>query len=159
MGLSLAAFSGQKIPVPTGAAWAQGNTRHPVPKIMEPPKRDYNFYDVVQGSKLFQQNCSACHGQQAQGHPQWRQPPVPGKPTAPPLNGTGHSWHHPKDGLMQTIRHGTSEMGGNMPSWRDRLTDTQIGQIISWFQSRWPDELYAAWLETDRKARKSRLVR
>jgi mono/diheme cytochrome c family protein len=42
-----------------------------------------------------------------------------------------------------------------MPSWKDKLTDAQIEQIIAWIQSRWPDEIYAAWLETERKARKS----
>ncbi len=40
-----------------------------------------------------------------------------------------------------------------MPSWKDKLTDAQIEQIIAWVQSRWPDEIYAAWLLTEEKAR------
>ncbi len=154
-GLLLTACSERQTPSPAAAAKTQGSMRHPIPTITEPPKRDYNFSDVVQGGKLFQQSCAACHGQQAQGHPQWRQPMVPGKPTAPPLNGTGHSWHHLKAGLKQTIKHGTVGTGGNMPSWKDKLTDAQIDQILAWIQSRWPDEIYAAWLITEEKARKS----
>jgi len=149
--LLLAACSEQETPRP--AAKAQGGMRHPIPKITEPPKRDYKFSDVVQGGKLFQQNCASCHGPQAQGHPQWRQPMVPGKPTAPPLNGKGHSWHHPKAGLRHTIQQGTVREGGNMPSWKGKLTDAQIEQTIAWIQSRWPDEIYAAWLITEERAR------
>ncbi len=157
VGLLLTACGEQQ--TPSRAAKTQGSMQHPIPKITEPPKRDYGFSDVVQGGKLFRQNCAACHGQLAQGNPQWRQPGVSGKSAAPPLNGTGHTWHHPKAGLKHTIKQGTIRTGGSMPPWKDKLTDAQIEQIIAWMQSHWPDEIYAAWLETDKKARKSRPAR
>lgn len=152
----LAACSDQQAPPPAAAAKTpaaaktQGNMHHPIPKITEPPKREYSFSDVTEGGKLFRENCAACHGQQAQG-----QQAVAGKPPAPPLNGTGHAWHHPKIRLMQTIMQGTVSKGGNMPSWKDKLSEKQIEQVIAWMQSRWRDEIYAAWLQTEKKARNS----
>ena len=47
-----------------------------------------------QGQKLFQQNCSTCHGAYGEGAKNWRTPDEQGKNPAPPLNGTGHAWHH-----------------------------------------------------------------
>jgi len=134
----------------------RGTMQHPIPKVTGPVKREYySFSTVVQGGKLFQKNCATCHGQQAQGDPNWRKP-APGIPAAPPLNGTGHSWHHPKEGLKQTILHGTRAMGGGMPSWKDKLTEAQIDQILAWVQSRWPDDIYLAWSRTDALAKKSK---
>jgi len=37
-----------------------------------------------------------------------------------------------------------------MPAWRDKLSDDEIDDIIVWFQSRWPDQVYAAWQRMDR---------
>ncbi|MFV1975752.1 MAG: c-type cytochrome [Candidatus Scalindua sp.] len=156
-GLLLSSCGKQDASSPAAAARTRGSMQHPIPKVTGPVKRDYNsFSTVVQGGKLFQKNCAACHGQQAQGHPKWRKPMVAGKPTAPPLNGTGHSWHHPKEGLKLTILHGTVAMGGAMPAWKDKLTDTEIDQILAWIQSRWPDDIYLAWRKTDDLAKASK---
>ena len=67
----------------------------------------------------------------------------------PPLNGTAHAWHHPRKALIYTIKNGTQAIGGNMPAWKDKLTDDEIESIILWFQSKWPDELYQAWAQRD----------
>ena len=140
----------------SSGANSRGSMQHPIPKVTEPVIREYySFSTVAQGGKLFQKNCATCHGQQAQGDPNWRQP-APGIAAAPPLNGKGHSWHHPKEGLKQTIMHGTAAMGGGMPAWKDKLTEAQIDQILAWVQSRWPDDIYLAWSRTDKLAKKSK---
>lgn len=107
---------------------------------------------LARGSQLFRANCATCHGQNGEGAPNWHQPGPDGKWPAPPLNGSGHAWHHPYPVLVRTIRDGTKAIGGNMPAWKDTLADGDIRAIIAWFQSRWPEEIYRAWSGMDRQA-------
>ncbi|MEJ2362733.1 MAG: cytochrome c [Gammaproteobacteria bacterium] len=111
--------------------------------------RNQNTAQIQRGHQLFEQNCAACHGANAQGAANWSKPGPDGKYPPPPLNGTGHAWHHPKRALILTIQHGTIRLGGNMPAWQGRLSIQDSEDIIAWFQSLWPDELYAAWLRRD----------
>lgn len=107
---------------------------------------------LAQGERIFQANCAACHGAQAQGAPNWERPGADGKYPPPPLDGSAHAWHHPRSALRQVIKEGTVYLGGNMPAWGDKLSDAEIDAAIAWFQSRWPDEIYAAWREIDARA-------
>ena len=116
--------------------------------------RQQDFATITRGAKLFQENCASCHGDKGQGHPTWQQPGADGKYFAPPLNGTGHAWHHPAAALKQTIKQGTLARGGSMPAWGEKLSDAEIDAIIAWFQSQWPDEIYAAWQRMDSGSRK-----
>ncbi len=120
-------------------------------------KRSFDFARLTRGEKLFQQNCATCHGQEAQGVSNWRQrDDAGGKFPAPPLNGTGHAWHHPQKALISTIQNGTVRMGGSMPPWRDKLSDQDIGDIINWFQSKWTDEIYTVWYQRNKQLEKAR---
>ena len=101
----------------------------------------YNSQQVAQGQELYADNCAACHGPQAQGADQWMQPDAQGNRPAPPLNGTGHTWHHSLEDLTQTINQGR----GNMPAWQSKLTEEEITATLAWIQSRWPAQTYAAW--------------
>ena len=101
--------------------------------------------EYSQGQKLFQAVCSSCHGNDAQGAKDWRKPDKDGKNLAPPLNGTGHTWHHSNESLTNTIKNGTAKIGGNMPAWKNKLTDREIKLILLWIKAQWPDELYTAW--------------
>lgn len=116
-------------------------------KVSVPRNQDAG--QIQRGYQLFRQNCSQCHGSNAQGAPNWSQPDANGKYPAPPLNGTGHAWHHPMKALVSTIKFGTARIGGSMPAWKDRLSEQDINDIIAWFQSQWPDEIYAAWQRMD----------
>ena len=107
---------------------------------------------IQRGRQLYLKNCTVCHGINAEGSPDWRQRDAEGKFPPPPLNGTGHAWHHPQRALMDTIKNGTQRLGGNMPPWKDRLSDAEIELIILWFQTQWPDQLYEAWQRMDREA-------
>jgi mono/diheme cytochrome c family protein len=103
---------------------------------------------VAAGAKLFRRNCAACHGWNAEGTvADWREPGPDGKMPPPPLNGTAHTWHHPRSGLMLAIRQGTVRIGGNMPAWKGKLSDAQISATIDYLISLWPEEVYQAWLK------------
>lgn len=109
------------------------------------PMRDVDYAKVASGARLFRMNCAECHGNQAQGAANWQQRDANGMFPAPPLNGTGHAWHHPKKMLHYVIANGSPGGQGNMPAWGDKLSDEEIDAIIAWFQSKWPDQVYAAW--------------
>jgi len=115
--------------------------------------RQLDFSQVSMGGRLFQKNCAECHGVDAQGDPNWRQRDADGMFPPPPLNGTGHAWHHPRDILHDVIANGSPQGMGKMPAWRNKLSDEEIGAIIAWFQAKWPDQVYTAWYRMDRKAR------
>ena len=117
------------------------------------PVRKMDFTQISRGGKLYQQNCAVCHGKQAEGAPNWQQMDANDKFPPPPLNGSAHAWHHPKSVLVDTIKNGTAKLGGNMPAWKDKLSNEQINDIIAWFQSKWSDEIYSAWYEMDQRSR------
>lgn len=110
---------------------------------------------VAEGERLYQANCAECHGKAAQGAFDWRRRLPDGSFPPPPLNGSGHAWHHPKPMLHNVIKHG-SPGGGKMPAWKDKLNDAQIEAVIAWFQSLWPEPIYEAWAERDARAKVSR---
>ena len=113
----------------------------------------YTFSQVTEGARLYRDNCAVCHGDTAQGDAGWRQIGADGKYPAPPLNGTGHGWHHPLSVLFVTVKNGSPGGQGNMPAWKDTLTDDEIVAAIAWFQSKWPKEIYTAWYQRDQQAR------
>lgn len=109
------------------------------------PERWYTDEQVQIGEAVFQAECAVCHGDQAEGADDWQRRDDDGYFPAPPLNGTAHAWHHPKDELRMIIRDGRN----NMPGFTDRLDDAEIDAAIAWFQSHWSDDVYEAWLEYD----------
>ena len=121
--------------------------------VKSKPRRWYSPEQVPLGQDLFAQQCAACHGEAAQGAFNWRQKQPDGKFPPPPLNGTGHAWHHPLGALHAYIKHARPDGQGNMPPFKDELTDDQIANVIAWFQSKWPDELYEQWSAIDARAK------
>lgn len=121
-----------------------------------PVERKTDFAQIMRGQRLFEANCAVCHGVQAQGAPHWRTRDADGKFPPPPLNGTGHAWHHPLSALRHVIANGSPGGQGDMPAWKGRLSAQQIDDVIAWFQSTWPDQAYQAWAEIDRRSRAAR---
>lgn len=109
--------------------------------------RWYTDDQVTQGDILFQQNCAACHGQNAQGTTEWKTTDANGNYPPPPLDGTAHTWHHDLTLLKSTIKEGGKKLGGVMPGFEGRLSERDIDRVIAFFQSKWPDELYQKWAE------------
>ena len=100
--------------------------------------------ELSQGSELFTQNCSSCHGVEGGG----QNPESPnggmldgGGYLAPALNGTGHAWHHPNSVLFKTIKHGSIASDSSMRAFSNRLSDKEIVMIIHYFKSLWPDPI------------------
>lgn len=106
-------------------------------------KRD--FSTVMQGAKIFRKNCSVCHGHHGEGNPGWRTRGADGKLFPPPLNGTGHAWHHTLPILRQRVLYGGIPTGGSMPPFRKKLKMPEIDAIIAWLQSRWPEDIMKKW--------------
>jgi len=111
-----------------------------------PIERWYSAEHVTRGSAVYTEHCAGCHGQNGEGTTNWRQRTADGKFPPPPIDGTGHAWHHPINVLGAQIKFGAPGGQGSMPGFADKLSDEQIVDVIAWFQDRWSDELYAAWL-------------
>ena len=115
-------------------------------------KRDVNFLSFSRGLKLYQKNCASCHGKNAEGTSDWRKTDSDGMFPPPPLNGTGHTWHHPTKVLVNIIKNGTAKIGGKMPAWKEKLSEQEINDILTWIKAQWPDEIYAAWYTNDQSS-------
>ncbi|OOZ36501.1 c-type cytochrome [Solemya elarraichensis gill symbiont] len=109
--------------------------------------RWYADDQVKRGEKLFSENCASCHGQNAEATQNWKQPGTDGKYPPPPLHGSAHAWHHPMSILRRQIRSGWIPLGGNMPPFKEKMSATEIDDVIAYFQSKWSDRIYMLWEE------------
>ncbi|MBT3347301.1 MAG: cytochrome c [Thiotrichales bacterium] len=107
--------------------------------------RWYSEQQVEQGKELFKLHCATCHGPEAASVYNWRDLDENGKYPAPPLNGSGHTWHHSLSLLKKTVREGGLSIGGQMPSFKDMLSDEEIDSILAWVQTHWSDKIYSIW--------------
>jgi mono/diheme cytochrome c family protein len=112
-------------------------------------ERNIDPVQYSRGARLYQLNCAKCHGKNAEGTPTWRKTEDDGMFPPPPLNGTGHTWHHPTKVLVNLIKDGTAKIGGKMPAWKDKLSEQEIHDILTWIKAQWSDEIYAAWYTND----------
>ena len=143
--LLLAACSDKPAPVKTSGAPAPAPPATTVPHGLDAKL-------VARGGEIYKANCVACHGANAEGAPNWSKKGADGKFPPPPLDASGHGWHHPKSALVQTIREGTLKLGGGMPAWKDKLTDDDIEAVLSWIQARWPEDVYKSWVLMDERS-------
>lgn len=100
---------------------------------------------IAQGQELYQANCASCHGKNRQGQANWRQRKPDGKLPAPPLDGSGHSWHHPDQQLIAMITQGVEAMApagykSDMKGFGDELSDAEIRAILAYVKSEWPEQ-------------------
>jgi len=136
------------LPLATTASWTYGDGSQPVAAeagAAEKNARGLLMANIHRGAQLFAQNCARCHGDKAEGAPNWHIPGADGKFPPPPLNGTAHTWHHPRAALAMQIRNGSKKIGGNMPAFGDKLAEQDISAVIDFLSSRWPDPIYEAW--------------
>ncbi len=115
-----------------------------------PRDRHFDTAQLTRGKALFEQNCARCHGSDAEGAFRWRVQQPDGTYLPPPLNGTGHAWHHPRAALIGVIDNGTQPQG-NMPAWQPKLSQAQISDIVTWLESLWPKRTYDEWWQMNRR--------
>lgn len=102
---------------------------------------------LKQGKLLFQQNCAACHGSSAESVANWKERNNDGNYPPPPLDGSGHTWHHSPQLLKKTIKQGGIQNDGVMPPFGSLLNEADMESIIAYFQSKWPDRIYRSWAD------------
>ena len=112
---------------------------HEVTIVVEPEQIIY------EGKALYLANCATCHGDNLQGNPNWRsETDKDGQRVPPPLNGTGHTWHHSPDQLFQMIKYGLKIYDENYEGkmvGNENLTNKEIYSLLAYIKSVWPEEL------------------
>ncbi len=114
-----------------------------------PVSLDRKNVDLVkQGELVYNANCARCHGANLAGQPNWRARKPDGKLPAPPHDASGHTWHHPNAVLLSIVRDGLVPPNApegyqsDMPAFKKTLTEAQIVAVLSFIQSRWPDDIW-----------------
>ena len=100
---------------------------------------------IEMGKQLYNNNCASCHGANLQGADNWKSLDEDGHRKAPPLNGTGHAWHHSDEQLYQIIKYGLAKFvknyQGKMMGFGDVLSDTEITSVLAYMKSTWPKDI------------------
>ena len=101
---------------------------------------------IARGKIVYESNCVSCHQVNLVGAENWKGLDEDGHRKAPPLNGTGHSWHHDDATLHNIIKHGLAKLvknyEGKMIGFGDKINDKQIDSVLSYIKSHWEDEIY-----------------
>ena len=109
--------------------------------------RWYSPAMVSSGARIFAASCASCHGASGEGAANWQQRGADGFFPPPPLNGSGHTWHHPLSALRATIERGGTAFGGKMPAFKGQLDRRRQDAVIAYIQSLWPSAIYTAWAQ------------
>ena len=114
----------------------------------------HNHYPITTDSKImiakgklaYENNCISCHQVNLSGAENWKELDEDGHRKAPPLNGTGHTWHHDDKTLHSIIKYGLAKLvsnyQGKMAGFGDVLNDDEIDNILAYIKSYWPKEKY-----------------
>jgi len=105
--------------------------------------------DISRGMELYIDNCASCHMDNLAGNSEWKSSlDDDGQRFPPPLNGTGHTWHHAPQQLFVIIRYGYKKMDSNyqgkMLENKD-LRDEEIWSIIKYIKEMWPENIRAKY--------------
>ena len=110
-----------------------------------PITRDSPFM-IIRGKIIYENNCVSCHQVNLVGAENWNGLDEDGHRKAPPLNGTGHTWHHDDETLHKIIKYGLvgiiSDYEGKMGGFKDNLNDKDIDSVLAYIKSFWPDDYY-----------------
>ena len=101
---------------------------------------------IAKGKIAYQNNCVSCHMIDLDGAKNWKDVDEDGHRKAPPLNGTGHTWHHDDKTLHAIIKYGLSKLvknyEGKMIGFEENLSDKDIDSILAYIKSYWPKDKY-----------------
>lgn len=105
-----------------------------------------NSDTIALGAAVYAKHCAACHGQNLEGQPNWKETLPNGRRPAPPHDDTGHTWHHNDRWLFRVVERGMvppmARPGyeSDMPAFGDKLSDAEIRAVISFLKSWWSEE-------------------
>jgi mono/diheme cytochrome c family protein len=110
---------------------------------------------VKSGRAIYGQQCASCHGVDAQGAPNWKEPDERGELPAPPQNAEGHTWRHSDTMLYEMITKGMRDPFNSttrltMPPFGDVLSPEQIQAVIAYLKTLWTPEQRAFQSEESR---------
>ena len=101
---------------------------------------------TARGKIIYQNNCISCHQVNLVGVENWKELDDDGHRKSPPLNGTGHTWHHDDATLHNIIKYGLVKLvknyQGKMLGFEDKLKDKDIDSVLTYIKSFWPDDIY-----------------
>jgi mono/diheme cytochrome c family protein len=89
------------------------------------------------GAKIFDTNCSSCHGASGQGIP-GAIPPLADNPVA--TGDAAKAIHIVKYGLTGTIAVAGKTFNGQMPAWSGTLTNGDIAAVLTYLRSSWQNK-------------------
>ena len=101
---------------------------------------------IARGKIAYENNCVSCHMINLAGAKNWKGVDEDGHRKAPPLNGTGHTWHHDDKTLHAIIKNGLAKLvknyEGKMMGFEDKLSDKDIDSVLAYIKSYWPKDKY-----------------
>ena len=110
---------------------------------------------IKKGKILYNQYCVSCHQANLAGATNWQGLDEDGHRKAPPLNGTGHTWHHTDELLHRMIKYGFAKLiknyEGKMMGFGDEISDEGIDNILSYIKSYLKDDIYEYHLEMSKQ--------
>ena len=102
--------------------------------------------NIFKGKVLYEQHCASCHMVNLAGAADWKGVDKDGHRKAPPLNGTGHTWHHSDEILHKIIKLGFAKLinnyEGKMYGFGEKINDEGIDNLLSYIKSYWADDIY-----------------
>ena len=101
---------------------------------------------ISKGKIAYENNCISCHMINLVGAENWKGVDEDGNQKAPPLNGTGHTWHHDDKTLHSIIKYGLAKLvegyEGKMMGFEESLSDKDIDNVLAYIKSYWPKNKY-----------------
>jgi hypothetical protein len=98
--------------------------------------------DAHPGRTQYVPNWANNLGANLEGQANWNRPGPSGRMPAPPHDGSGHTWHYSDKQLARIILDGlaacTPDYENDMPPFRGRLTESQVGMILAYVKDSWP---------------------
>ena len=100
---------------------------------------------VEHGERIFATYCASCPGETGEGQPHWNVPNSDGTLPPPPLNGSGHTWHHGDGTLYKQVKLGGGYLDlpgfkSGMPAFGDQLSHQEIVDVLEYVKSLWGDQ-------------------
>lgn len=90
---------------------------------------------ATRGKAVYAEKCASCHGGKLEGQEGWQTPAAKvADKKAPPLDATGHAWHHSDADLTAAIVRGSEPM----PAYGEVLKDEDIQALVAYMKSTWP---------------------